>query len=228
VQHGELLDWYQHQAKGNAHFGCAMINDISLNAEQRERLNSVLDGCFWDACFVDEKARIGVSAVELIGVHFEDQRLGDAYPATLVCYPVQRVAASYQVDGEVRPLRISDINSALQEFSFREIDDWDLVDPPPEKQFLWRERLSLDARLGEDSKDWHILEMWQDDSPFQTFNLSLWFQRIFLFDAKLNQLTLLDLEAARERGNQAADRGWLRIGAVPPLSVDALLARISV
>jgi hypothetical protein len=44
-----------------------MINDISLNAEQRERLNSVLDGCFWDACFVDEKARIGISVVELIG-----------------------------------------------------------------------------------------------------------------------------------------------------------------
>jgi hypothetical protein len=205
-----------------------MINDISLDAEQRERLNSVLEGCFWNACFVDQKARIGASFVELIGVHFEDQRIGDAYPVVLVCYPVQRVAASYQVGGEVRPLRIDDINSALQDFVFKEIDDWDLVDPPPEKRFLWREKLSLDAHLGEGDKDSHLLEMWQDEIPFQTFNLALWFQRIFLFDAKLDPLTLPDLEAARERGKRVADRGWLRTGAVPPLNMDALLARISV
>jgi hypothetical protein len=207
-----------------------MINDISLEAAQRDRLNSILDGCFWNACFVDEKARIGVSVIELIGVQFEDQRIGDAYPVVLVCYPVQRVAASYQVDGEVRPLHIDDINPALQEFTFKEIDDWDIVDPPSEMRFRWREKLSLDARLSEGDKDSHILEMWQDDNPFQHFNLAVWFQRMFLFNARLNPLTLPDLEAARERGKHkhVADRGWLWTNTVPQLSVDALLAKISV
>jgi hypothetical protein len=214
-------------AKGNARLGCAMTNDISLDAEQRERLNSILDGCFWDACFVDEGVRIGVAAVELIGVHFADQQIGDAYPVLLVSYPVQRVAASYEVDGRIRQLRVDDINSTLQEFSFREIDDWDLIDPPSVRRFLWHERLSLDSRLGEADENSHVLEMWQDDSPFQTFNLSLWFQRMFLFDANLNPLTLADLEAAQERGKNVADRGWLRTGFAPQVSMDALLAAVS-
>jgi hypothetical protein len=203
-----------------------MISNLSLDAERRDQLNSILDGCFWNACFVDEKARIGVSVVELVGVQFEDQRVGNAYPVILVCYPMQRVAASYQVDGEVRSLHMDDINSALQEFTFKEIDDWDLVDPPAEKRFLWREKLSLDARLGAEDKEVHILEMWQDDSPFQTFNLAFWFQRLFIFNAKLNPLTLWDLETARERGKHVAQHGWLWTGAIPPLDVDAFLGKI--
>lgn len=205
-----------------------MINNLSLDVEQRDRLNSILEGCFWNACFVDEKTRIGVSIIELVNVHFEDQRVGDAYPVVLVCYPLYRVAASYQVDGKVRSLHVDDISSALQEFSFKEIDDWDLIDPPSGKQFLWREKLSLDTCLGVSDNEVHVLEMWQDDSPFQTLNLAFWFKQLFLFDAKLNSLTMLDLEMARERGKRVAHRGWVWTGVVPPLSVDALLAKISV
>lgn len=204
-----------------------MINNLNLDAEQRDRLNSILDGCFWNACFVDEKTRVGISVIELVGVQFEDQRIGDAYPLILVCHPVQRVAASYLVDGEVRSLHVDDINSALQEFSFKEIDEWDIIDPPPGKQFRWREKLSLDVRLGAGSEEVHILEMWQDDSPFRTLDLAFWFRQLFLFNEKLNPITLQDLETAQERGKLVADRGWLWKGVVPPLSVDAILAKIS-
>jgi len=41
---------------------------IDLSTEECSRLNRILDGCFWNAGFVDEQARIGIVAVEIIGV----------------------------------------------------------------------------------------------------------------------------------------------------------------
>ena len=199
---------------------------IDLSPERRGRLNSILDGCFWNACFIDEQARMGIVIVELVGVLFEGQRMGDAYPVVMICYPVCRVAASYKVDGSLRALDLRDINTALHDFSFKEIDDWDIIDPPASQRFRWRKDLSLDVNLGE-CADTHILEMWQDDGSFQTFNLAIWFQKLFLFDAHLNPLTLDDLERARRKRREVnSDLGWRRIATVPAFSIEDLLHKI--
>jgi len=201
-----------------------MSETIALDTEARNRLNAILDGCFWNSCFIDSHTRVGVAVVELIGVQFECQLIGDAFPLILACYPVTRAAASYKVDGRVRALDIEDLDSALQEFSSREIDDWDLVDPPASKQFLWRDEVSFDVNIGSGAGS-HLLEMWQDEGPFQSLNLAMWFERLLLFKADLEVLTLEELERARERTRQTSQKGWLRTGVVPPVTAEEILRK---
>jgi hypothetical protein len=203
---------------------------IDLSAEGRSRLNQILDGCFWNAGFVDEQARIGIVAVELVGVSFEGQRRSDAYPIVMACHPVSRVAASYKVDGVVRPLDLRDINAAVHEFSFKEIDDWDIIDPPTNQRFRWQKDLSIDKSLNGSSEaraQMHFLEMWQYDGSSQSFDLALWFQNLFLFDAHMNTLTLSDLEEARKKRLEAiGEIGWHRTAIVPCFDIDDLLSKI--
>jgi hypothetical protein len=203
---------------------------IDLGAEGRNRLNPILDGCFWNACFIDEQARMGIVVVELVGVSFEDQRRGDAYPVVMACYPVSRVAASYKVNGLVRALDLRDINAALHEFSSKEVDDWDIIDPPADQRFLWQQDLSLDVSLsgslGTRTQE-HFLELWQDDGSLQSLSFGLWFCNLFLFDGHMNALTLDGLERARKKRQEAfGEIGWYRTARVPSLNIDDLLDKI--
>jgi hypothetical protein len=203
---------------------------VDLGERSRERLNSVLDGCFLNGCFVDRRTRVGVVALELTSVALEGQRLGDAYPILLVCYPVSRVAAAFRVDGVIRELELDDLNAALNEFNFKEIDDWDIIDPPAAHRLRWIDDLSLDVYLG-DGQGKHMLEFWQDEYPFQAINIAIWFDRLFILDANLSSLTLDDLvEAAKRsvalRRAQERDLGWFRTAIVPSFTYQDILGRI--
>jgi hypothetical protein len=204
---------------------------IDLSSQARDRLNSMLDGCFLNACYVDRHTGLGIAVLELTGVAVAGQRFGDAYPIVLAAYPVARIAVSFQVDGAVRELGLDDINVALQEFNFKEIDDWDIIDPPMDQRFRWADRLSFDSDLGRGKAE-HFLELWQDESPSQVLDIAMWFQGLFIFDINLNTLTLEDLEEARERSErlrsvQVRDLGWLRTGVMPSFSSQEVVEKIS-
>jgi hypothetical protein len=74
----------------------------------------------------------------------------------------------------------------------------------------------------------HVIEVWQDESPFRTLNLAIWFEKLFLFDVNLNPVTLDDLERARKAWTEVAkDIGWHCAYATPTLNVEDLLERIT-
>lgn len=203
-----------------------MSADLDLDPDQCGRLNTILDGCFWNSVLVDRSARIGVVILELVGVFFEGQPAGRSYPAILACCPVSRAAASYQVDGKIIPLDLEDLNSALREFNFNEIDDWDIVDPPTRQRFKWRKQLSLDVNIS-DHAGRHMLELWQDENPFQSLDLAIWFDRLFLFNVDLRPISLSDLEGARKaRIESGKDLGWERANNMSLPDVDELVRRI--
>jgi hypothetical protein len=84
-----------------------------------------------------------------------------------------------------------------------DIEDWDMVDPPASMRFKWGDSVSLDMRWGDNEK--HLLELWQDDSPLQLFNIALWFDDLYLFDKELRPVSLEMLAEWREQLRAAAD-----------------------
>ena len=150
----------------------------------------------------------------------------------LAVYPVSRVAASHIVEGEVRPLDLEMINGVLREFSYRTIEDWDMIDPRTDQRFKWRDKLSLDIRWGGSEK--HLLEFWQDDAPIQEFDIALWFDRLYVFDLKLRPVSLDMLTEWRQRLKVAMDEtvgpggGWSRSvpAPSPPVQLSSVLRLI--
>jgi hypothetical protein len=195
-----------------------VLASLELAAQGRRRLNALLDGCFWNACYFDVEDQIGAVVVELVGVQVKQYPPQHAFPVLMVGYPVSRIAASWKRGGKIQRFDLEDVNSVLHEFSANEIDDWDIIDPPEDQRFRWREDLSLDVTL-EGSED-HMLEMWQDEEPFQTFDMAFWFKHLFLFDMSLRPLDPGGIEEARDGG------WWNRTNAVPEFSCERLLRMI--
>jgi hypothetical protein len=205
---------------------------IALDSDSVEALNTVLEGCDLVSCMVDPDSRLAVATVNVFGILPEDGRLEEEYPLCLAVYPVGRVAASHVVDGEVQPLDLESINQVLSGFSSRDIEDWDLIDPPASLRFKWRDKVGLDVQLGDDQK--HLMELWQDDGPIQLFNIGLWFDRLYLFDLKLRSVSLDMLAEWRQRLKVAMDEsvgpggGWSRSipAPSPPVRLSSVLELI--
>jgi hypothetical protein len=79
-----------------------------------------------------------------------------------------------------------------------------------------------------------LLELWQDDSPLQLFNIVLWFDHLYLFDKELRPVSLEMLAEWWERLRAAAD-AFIGPGvgvprsipaASPPVPVSSVLERI--
>jgi hypothetical protein len=205
---------------------------IALDPDSVEALNSVLEGSDLVSCVVDAESRLAVVTLNVFRILPEDGVLEEEYPLCLAVHPVGRVAASHVVEGSVQPLDLGNINTVLSGFSYRDIEDWDIVDPPASMRFKWRDSVSLDMRWGDNEK--HLLELWQDDSPLQLFDIALWFDDLYLFDKKLRPVSLEMLAEWQQRLRAAADAsvgpgvGVHRSipAASPPVPVSSVLERI--
>lgn len=87
-------------------------------------------------------------------------------------------------------------------------------------------------RLGDNER--HLLELWQDDTPVQLFDIALWFDDLYLLDKKLRPVSLEMLAKWRQRLRAAMDasvgpgEGWSRSipAASPPAPISSVLERI--
>lgn len=201
---------------------------ISLDADSVEMLNSVLQDCDLVSCVFDRDSRLAIVTANVFRILPEDGLVDEEYPLCLAVYPVGRVAASHVVEGEVQPLALESINQVLRGFSYHGIEDWDIIDPPVSLQFKWRDKVSLDARWGDNQE--HVMELWQDDAPIQLFNMALWFDRLYVFDMNLRPVSLDMLVEWEERLKVAMHEsvgpggGWSR--SIPAPSPPVQLSRV--
>jgi hypothetical protein len=176
---------------------------LPLDPESVETLNSALEGSDLASCVVDPESRLAVITLNVFRILPEDGVLEEEYPLCLAAHPVGRVAASHVVEGSVQPLELGNIDQVLSGFSYRDIEDWDIVDPPASLRFKWRDSVSLDMRWGDNEN--HFLELWQDDSPLQLFDIALWFDDLYVFDKQLHPVSLEMIAEWRRRLRAAAD-----------------------
>jgi hypothetical protein len=177
--------------------------DFPLDAASREVLNEALQDCDLASFVVDGAARTAVVSFYATGILPEGGQLLAAYPLFLVARPVGRVAARHTVDGAVLPVRLDEIDSVLDQFAVKYMDDWDIVDPPEQYRARWTgQELSLDARFG--AEDPHVIELWQDELPEHGLDVGVWFARLFVLDRELNAVTPALLTAWRERWHDEA------------------------
>jgi hypothetical protein len=202
-----------------------------LDAASRTVLNQALLDCDLVSFVVDEAARTAVVSFYATGLLPEGASLQEAYPLFLVARPVGRVAARHTVDDQVRPLRLDDIDAALDQFTVKYMDDWDIVDPPEEYRRWTGQELSVDVRLG--AEDLHVIELWQDELPRLGLDVGVWFGQLFVLDRALNPVTPALITAWKQRWHDeaftfAGPRKSVSIEVPmdrPPLNLPAILAR---
>jgi len=208
------------------------LTSIPLDPGAIEALNSVLEGSDLVSCVVDPESRLAVITLNVFKILPDDGVLDEEYPLCLAVHPVGRVAASHVEEGSVQPLELENIDQVLSGFSWRDIEDWDMIDPPASYRFTWGDKASLDMRLGDNER--HLLELWQDDTPVQLFDIALWFDDLYLLDKKLRPVSLEMLAKWRQRLRAAMDasvgpgEGWSRSipAASPPVPISSVLERI--
>jgi hypothetical protein len=173
-----------------------------LDVASREVLNRALEDCDLASCVVDEAARTAVVTFYVTSILPEDGSLEEAYPLCMVARPVGRVAARHSIGGQVQPVRLDDIDSVLDQFTIKYMDDWDIVDPPKEYRQRWTGQASLDTRLGDEEQ--HLIELWQDELPQHGLDIAVWFDRLYVLDRELNPVTPAMISTWRQRWSDAA------------------------
>jgi hypothetical protein len=187
-----------------------------LDAASRTVLNQALLDCDLVSFVVDEAARTAVVSFYATGLLPEGASLQEAYPLFLVARPVGRVAARHTVDDQVRPLRLDDIDAALDQFTVKYMDDWDIVDPPEEYRRWTGQELSVDVRLG--AEDLHVIELWQDELPRLGLDVGVWFGQLFVLDRALNPVTPALTPPGNSAGTTRRSRSPARARASPSKS----------
>jgi hypothetical protein len=120
--------------------------------------NGILDGCSLASFATDPSSRPVVVTLNS-KIQPEDSAQGVLRPLVLALHPVGRIAASYHVvarpagtadadQGRASPIELSDIDQVIATFSNPWIDDWELIDPPDNIRFAWRDELSLGLSRG--------------------------------------------------------------------------------
>jgi len=179
------------------------VSAFPLDVASREVLNGALLDCDLASFVVDAAARTAVVGFYTTSILPEGGLLQEAYPLFLVARPVGRVAARHILDNEVLPVRLDDIDAALDQFAIKYMDDWDIVDPPEQYRLRWTgQELSLDDRFGEEGL--HVIELWQDELPRHGLDIGVWFDRLYVLDRELNPVTPGMITAWRQRWHHEA------------------------
>ena len=202
-----------------------------LDGASRDVLNEALQDCDLASFVVDAAARTAVVSFYATSILPEGGLLQEAYPLFLVVRPLGRIAVRHTLDDEVLPVQLDDIDSVLDQFAVKYMDDWDIVDPPEQYRRWTGQQLSLDARLGEE--DLHVIELWQDELPRRGLDIGVWFGRLYVLDRELNPVTPAMITAWRRRWRDAAiafagPRKGVSVQVPqerPPLDLAAVLAR---
>jgi hypothetical protein len=203
-----------------------------LDVASRDVLNQALLDCDLVSFVVDAAARTAFVSFYVTSILPEGGLLQEAYPLFLVARSLGRIAVRHTLDDQVLPVSLDDIDAVLDQFAVKYMDDWDIVDPPPEQRLRWTgEQLSLDARLG--AEDQHVLELWQDERPQHGLDIGAWFGRLYVLDRELNPVTPAMITAWRRRWHDAAvasvgPRKGVSVQVPqerPPLDLAAVLAR---
>lgn len=208
------------------------VAGIPLDSQAVESLNSALEGSDLVSCVVDPDSRLAVVTLNVYRILPDDGLLEEEYPLCVAVHPVSRIAASHVVEGELQSLDLDMINDALRGFSYRTVEDWDMIDPPVNQRFKWRDKISLDLQWGDSQK--HFMELFQDEVPIQEFDIGLWFDNLYLFDLSLRPVSLDMLAEWRQRLKVAMDQsvgpggGWSRSRPAPssPVSLSRVLELI--
>lgn len=119
---------------------------------------------------------------------------------------MSRIAASLRTGwwndnaAEVIPLEVNDIDATVRSFGGCPIYGWQFIDPPAESWSNWRDRLSLDARLGEEESA-HVIDVFQEGgsaSP-RYLDLRIWFAQIRITTHDDRHIPLLEFIASGVR-----------------------------
>jgi hypothetical protein len=173
-----------------------------LDAASREVLNRALEDSDLASCVVDAATRTAVVVFYVTSILPEDGSLEEAYPLCLVARPVGRVAVRHSIGGQVRPISLDGIDSVLDQFAVKYMDDWDIVDPPEQYRQRWAGEVSLDTLLGDE--DQHLIELWQDELPQHGLDIAVWFDQLYVLDRELNPATPAIISAWTQRWSDAA------------------------
>jgi hypothetical protein len=207
--------------------------NVKLDARSTQEINTTLQDCDLLSCQVDKNLRLAVVTLGVFSILPPDGDISEEYPLHVAAYPIGRVAASHVIEGKLQPVELDSIDEILAQYANKEIDDWDILDPPEQFRFQWSDRLSFDRRW--DGATEHVLELWQGWNPSNIFNISIWFENIHLFDRHLNSVTLEMLTTWRQNLKEAMDattapgQGWRRFvpGTPPPADLTQVAERIT-
>ena len=200
-----------------------------LDPSSVTELNTILDSCDLLSVVGEASSRLVIVtlAVDVLPDGWQPQV---AYPLVMALCPAGRIAASLCVHDQhsdpdssaphiVRQVQLADLDEIIGTFSNHWIDDWDIVDPPPEHRFKWRNDLSMDACWGGEQD--HFVELWQDDGPYQLLDIGVWFSQLYLFDAELRHVSRPTLAKWRQRYKTEMTRrsspsvGWVTTSPQP-------------
>jgi hypothetical protein len=210
---------------------------VPLDPASIQALRVVLDEPDLAGCVVDAVSRLAVVILN-VGILPDGWQPGQLYPLHFALHRIGRVAVSYRVRdasashaGEdvyaVRLLELDDLDRIVDGFSYRTVEDSDLIDDHAGDYFQTREPLSLDVQW--EGQRAHVFGLWMDDAPRQLLDIGLWFERLYLLDAELRPVNMEALAGWRKRFRdevRAAARARFKSPPSPSASLADVLARI--
>jgi hypothetical protein len=162
-----------------------------ISQDERDGLNVALNEATWAAMDVDVAARRVRLLFDVLSFPPDGAASADSHVIVAVSL-VSRIVASLRMGwwndeaAQVVPLEVADLDATVRSFGGCAIYGWEFIDPPEESWRHWRDRLSLDVRLGQDESP-HIIDLFQHDGPAaraRHLDLRIWFTQI--------QITTLD------------------------------------
>lgn len=167
-------------------------------------LDVALNEARWSGIRVDAPGRRVMLVLDVLRLPVEGPAPDG--PVLVVLGGVSRLAASLRngywndTAAEVVPIALDELETVIHSFGWTDIYGREFIDPPERSWAHWRDRLSLDAVLG-DGVAAHVIDVFQESgmAPRRHLDLRIWFDRMCVSSTTGEWIPLQEFVAAGRR-----------------------------